>query len=398
MSLRALLVMSCVVCALAACGRSDGPAAAPGQKSGSQALPGGLPAGNVVVIPADSPQMKQLRVEAVQFADVPTDELVAPARVTTNPNLVSRVLPPVQGRILRVMVKFGDSVEKGQPVMLMESPDADAAVSTRLQAEATQRQARATLTKVEADVKRATELYEVKAVAEKDLLQAQNELAQARGGLEAAEAALKQSTRKLEILGLKPGQFNQPLEVRAPISGKVLEVNMAPGEYRAGVSFHSDVTTPLLTIADLSTVWVTSDVPEPFIRLIHMSDPLAVSLISFPDETFVGRVIRIGDVLDPQTRTLKVYLDLPNPQGRLRPEMFGTIRHTGPKHTMPVVPATAVIQEYGRDVVFLERAPGQFERRGVQLGPRLGNVAVVRDGLTPGERVVVEGAILLKGQ
>ena len=144
MSLRALLLMSCVLCALAACGRNESPSAAPGQKSGSQGLPGGSQAGNVVVIPADSPQMKQIRVEPVQLAAVPTDELVAPARVTTNPNLVSRVLPPVQGRILRVMVKFGDSVEKGQPVMLMESPDADAAVSARLQAEATRRQARAT--------------------------------------------------------------------------------------------------------------------------------------------------------------------------------------------------------------------------------------------------------------
>src|ERR1700730_3260695 len=173
MSLRALLLMSCVLCALAACGRNESPSAAPGQKSGSQGLPGGSQAGHVVVIPADSPQMKQIRVAPVQLAAVPTDELVAPARVTTNPNLVSRVLPPVQGRILRVMVKFGDSVEKGQPVMLMESPDADSAVSARLQAEATRRQARATLTKAETDVKRTTELYEVKAIAEKDMLQAQ---------------------------------------------------------------------------------------------------------------------------------------------------------------------------------------------------------------------------------
>jgi cobalt-zinc-cadmium efflux system membrane fusion protein len=327
---------------------------------------------------------------------MPTEELVAPARVTTNPNLVSRVLPPVTGRILSVLVKFGDSVERGQPLMLMDSPDAEAAVSTHLQAEAAVRQARAALTKAETDVKRSTELYDVKAIAEKDLLQAQNDLAQARGNLETANTALKQAARKLEILGLKPGQFNQPLQVRAPISGKVLEVNIAPGEYRAGVSFHSDATIPLFTIADLSTVWVSSDVPEASIRLVHPGDPVTINLVSFPDETFVGRVARIGDMLDPQTRTLKVYLELPNPKGRLRPEMFGTIRHSGPKQPVAVIPSTAVVQEYGHNVVFLERAAGQFQRREVQLGPRAADVVVVRDGLKPGDRIIVEGAMLMK--
>jgi membrane fusion protein, heavy metal efflux system len=395
MGLRTSVVLACALCGLVACNRSDGQAGAPSKPPSAQGSPVAKD-GNVVTIPADSPQMKQIRVQPVQLADMPTEELVAPARVTTNPNLVSRVLPPVQGRILRVLVKFGDSVEKGQALMLMDSPDAEAAVSTHLQAEAAVRQARAALTKAETDVRRSTELYDVKAIAEKDLLQAQNDLAQARGNLETADTALKQAARKLEILGLKPGQFNQPLQVRAPISGKVLEVNIAPGEYRAGVSFHSDATIPLFTIADLSTVWVSSDVPEASIRLIHPGDPVTVNLVSFPDETFVGKVARIGDVLDPQTRTLKVYLELPNPAGRFRPEMFGTIRHSGPKQPVPVIPATAIVQEYGHNVVFLERAPGQFQRRDVQLGPRAGDLVVVRDGLKPGDRVIAEGAMLLK--
>jgi len=376
---------------LAGCGQSDAPAAA-----STPAVP--LRNLNVVKIPADSPQIKQIRVEPVRLADLPSDELVAPGRVAMNPNRVSRVLPPVGGRVLTVLVKFGDHVEQGQPLLTMDSPDGDAAVSAYLQAQSTERQTRGTFQKAETDFQRTTDLYEHKAVAEKDLLQAQNDLATAKSGYEIAQAVREQTWRKLQLLELKPTEFRQAILVRAPLTGQVLEVNVAPGEYRAAISFHTDTTAPLMTIADLSTVWVSSDVPEPFIPLIHIGEPVAITLVAFPDQTLTGRVARIGDVLDAQTRTLKVHVELPNPVGRFRPEMYGTIRHSGPSRPTLVVPAAALIQEYGRSVVFVERGPGRFERREVATGVRTGGLVSVSDGLTADERVVVDGAILLKGQ
>ncbi len=109
-------------------------------------------------------------------------------------------------------------------------------------------------------------------------------------------------------------------------------------------------------------------------------------------------LMHVADMLDPQTRTLRVHVELPNPGGRFRPEMFGTMRHTGALRSLPVVPMAAVVQEYGRNVVFVELAPGRFERRQVALGPRSGDVIAVPSGLHAGDRVVVGGAILLKGQ
>src|SRR2546426_12686686 len=88
----------------------------------------------------------------------------------------------------------------------------------------------------------------------------------------------------------------------------------------------------------------------------------------------------MADGLDPQTRTLKVYVEMANPQGRFRPEMFGTIRHAGALRSLPVIPRSAVVQEYGRAVVFVERAPGQFERRDITLGSAAGRSPPV---LTP---------------
>src|SRR5215813_80313 len=347
--------------------------------------------GGEVVVPPGSPQAAQLKIEPVSVRELAVDEVTAPGRIGIDPNRSSRPLLPVAGRVVAVLAKLGDAVEQGQPVLSVDSPDADAAIAATLQAEAAERQAQAALSKSDADLARTTELYEHHAVAQKDLLGAQNDQAQARAALETARAALQQARRKLELLDLKlAGEPRQLVQVRAPISGKVLEVNVAPGEYR------NDTGTPLMTIADLSRVWISSDVPESAIRLIHVGERVTITMIAYPTEEFEGRVARIADVLDPQTRTVKVYVDMANPRGRFRPEMFVTIRHAGSSRPTPVLPVSAIVQEYGRPIVFLERAPGHYERRDVVLGPRAGAVMPVVSGVRAGERVVVDGGVLLK--
>ena len=376
---------------LGGCGRSEAPAAT------SSPVPR-ADGPSVVTLPADSPQLKQIRVETVQLADMPTGELVAPARVIPNPNRISRLLPQVQGRVTRVMAQLGDHVEQGQPLVELDSPDSDAAIAGFLQAQAVERQAEATLTKAQTDLARATALYELRAIAEKEVVGARNDLAQATEGLEAARALREQARRKLELLGLTARSARQLVLVRAPISGKVIEVNVAPGEYRGAVSSHSDTTTaPLMTIADLQNVWVSADIPEPALRLVRVGERVSITFISLPDETFTATVSRIGDVLDPQTRTFKVQVELPNPQGRLRPEMFASLQLLGPRHPTPVVPSTAIVQEYGHALVFLERGPGKFERRQVSTGVQVGPMVAVASGVEAGERVVTDGAVLLKG-
>ena len=368
----------------AACGRAGDTAPV------SSSAPAEAPReAGVIVVPPDSPQLERLKVALVEAAELPTDEVSAPGRVIADPHQVSRVLLPTSGRIVSVLVGLGATVEQGQPVVSVDSPDADAAVAALLQGEAGERQASAALAKAEQDVSRATELHQRGAVATKDLLGAQNDLAQARGALEAARAVREQAWRRLELLGLKRGEFKQPVLVRAPISGKVLEVNVAPGEYR------TDTTAVLMTVAQLDRVWFAAEVPETSIRLVRLGEPVSITLIAFPDEVFTGRVTRIADVLDPQTRTVKVYAELPNSGGRLRPDMFGSLRASGPRLRQPVLPLSAVVEEYGKRTVFRERGPGRFERREVTLGP-LGSVAPVRQGVGLGDRVVVDGAMLLK--
>lgn len=344
----------------------------------------------VVTIPADSPRAKQIKVDAVQVRELPAEELVAPARVGIDPSRTAKLLLPAPGRIVSVRVKLGDSVEEGRPVVMLESPDAAASIASHLQAEAAHRQASSTLVKAESDFQRTKDLYEIRAVAQKELVAAQNDLVQARAAVEAAHANMSQSRRKLELIGVVPGDPRQVIAVRAPLPGKILDIAVVPGEYR------NDTTVPLMTITDLSRVWVAYDVPESAIRFIQVGDPVVLSLVAFPGETFTGQVARVSDVLDPQSRTIKVQVDMPNPGGRLRPEMYGSIRHGSSLRKVPALPPDAILQEYGSPFVWVERSPGRYERREVITGPRAGGMIPILDGLREGERVVVDGGVLLK--
>jgi len=345
-----------------------------------------------VVIPAGSSQLEQIRVLAVDQTRVSTDEVIAPARIGLDPNRVSRVALPAPGRVAQVLVKMGDAVTRGQPLLLLASPDADAAVAGALQAEAGERQARAALVKAQADLDRTRELFEIKAVARKEVASAENDFAQAREAIEQARAAREQAARKLALLDLKPTEFGQRLVVRAPLAGKVLDIAVAEGEYR------NDTAAPLMTVADLGTVWLSADVPESAIRLVRLGEPVEITLVAYPGETLHGRVARIADTLDPQTRTVRVHVELANPQGRFRPEMFGSVRMAGSTRSMPVLPTGAVIHARGRSVVFVEQSARHFEQREVVLGPRAGDQVAVAAGLRPGERVVVDGGMLLQAK
>jgi cobalt-zinc-cadmium efflux system membrane fusion protein len=304
---------------------------------------------------------------------------------------VSKVVAPVAGRVARVLVAVGDAVRQGQPLFTIDSPDADAATSTHLQADAAVSQARATLIKAQADAERSKDLFDHNAIAKKEVLSADSALAQSQAALDQALAAREQAERRLSVLGLSPRDFKQQVTVRSPLSGKVLDLSVVPGEYR------NDTSAPVMTIADLSTVWVSSQVPETYIRFIQPHERVEISLVAYPDETFEGRVLQIADTVDPQTRTVKVHAELDNRNGRFRPEMFGSIHHIESTAMMPVVPAGAVIEGDGHATVFVEPSPGTFQERTVVIGKKAGDRVRVISGLKAGETVVVDGAMLLSG-
>jgi len=343
----------------------------------------------IVKIPPDSPMLDQIRVEPVQTGSVPASEVVAPGKIEANPNQVAHVALPVAGRIVSVAVKIGDSVSKEQPLVMIESPDADAAISGYLQAQAAVTQARANVAKAQTDFDRQKGLFERDAVAMKDVQASENLLVQAKTAEDQAAAALEQSKRRLAVLGLSLEDLKHTVTVAAPISGKVLELTAVRGEYR------NDLSASLMTIADLSTVWVSADVPESYIRFIQLGELIETTLVAYPNEVFAGHVSRIADVVTPQTRTVKVQAEIVNPHYRLRPEMFGSIHHIASTSVMPLIPSTALIQSNGKNFVFVELERGRFRQVEVTLGKPMGNLLPVVTGLNAKDRIVIDGALLL---
>ncbi|MDD8026104.1 MAG: efflux RND transporter periplasmic adaptor subunit [Acidobacteriota bacterium] len=387
-----LILIALVLAGAAGCHKkgekSRFPSGAAGAGAASSAL---AEAKGVLVLAPDSPLLTQIKVETVAAATVSVNEVSAPGRIEFDAVRVGRVHLPVSGRIERVLVRLGDAVRAGQPVLTVDSPEAEVAVSAYRQSLAAVIQARANLAKVTADRNRVNDLFEHKAAARKEVMAAENDLALAQAAADQAEAARDQSRRRLEILGLGQGESGSRLTIAAPLSGKVIELAVTAGEYR------SDTADPVVTVADLSAVWVLSEIPEASIRLIETGERIQIELVAYPGEVFEARVTRIADTLDPKTRTVQVRAELANPGGRLRPGMFGRIRHMHAAKPLPVIPARAVYRRGSDDCVFIERGTGRFERIRISLGAEADGRIPVLEGLQAGDRIAVDGIMMLAG-
>jgi cobalt-zinc-cadmium efflux system membrane fusion protein len=370
-----------------ACTKRDDVAAA--SEPSSAPAPAAEKSGIVALRP-ESPEARGITVEVVRAVPLPADEVIAPARIQLNPNRVAHAVLPVAGRIARVMVKLGDAVTKGQPVALVDSPAVSDAESAFAQSQAGVHQAELAIAKADADLARLTTLFEHGATAEKEVISARTTLALAKDALDQAQSVREQARRRLELLGLKAGPQQQQVVVDAPLPGKVLSIDVAEGEYR------NETSTSLVTIGDLSRIWATSDVPENDIRHFKTGGIAELELIAYPGETFRAQVTRIADTVDKDTRTIQVSAELDNSLGRLRPEMYGRLRYRGALVPTPWVPESAVVENNGTDLVFVELSPARFQAIRVDLGKRHEGGFAILKGLKPGDRVATQGAVYLK--
>lgn len=382
------ILCAAAVLTLEGCGKPTEAAAdstpAPSSSSARPSAPG------VVTLGPDAPELKEMTVEAVTSRTMPSEAVTATARIEANPNRVGHAMAPVAGRIVQLMVQLGDSVKQGQPLLTIESATVAEAESGYVQAGSAVRQAELAIAKAESDLARVTDLFEHQAVAQKELISAKSTLAISKASLEQAQTGRDQARRRLELLGLKTGVYQQLIVLTAPIAGKVLEVSVVEGEFR------NEINAPLVTITDLSRVWASSEVPESEIRNCRVGGIVDLELIAYPNETFHAKVTRISDVVNSETRTIKVSAELENNGGRLRPEMFGKLRYASGSLTGPWVPNAAVVRNQGKDFVFVEQSKGQFLLSPVELGKPFEGGFPITSGLKTGDRVVTRGSIYLK--
>jgi cobalt-zinc-cadmium efflux system membrane fusion protein len=159
--------------------------------------------------------------------------------------------------------------------------------------------------------------------------------------------------------------------------------------------FKTDTTQPLMTVADLSHVWLSANVQEKDLHFLSVGQDIGATLVAYPEKKLTGRVLYIGDMLDPDTRTTKVRLLLDNPDGRLKPGMFATVLIKDIPKDEITVPIAAVVQVRNDAFVFEQTDSTTYLPRPVQLGQQHGDRVVITAGLTRSAKVVVKNAVLL---
>jgi len=304
------------------------------------------------------------------------EQLDLGAKILPDPTKVFRVFPPASGRILAIEVKPGDNVTKGQTLAVIDSSDAASA--------------RSDYTKATIESERATRaaqrdkvLYEHGAIAEKDYIDS-------RAQSDAAAAELARAKQRLEVLSINLQASGDRVPLVSPSRGVVLSVGAAPGEFSRSL----ETSDPLITIADLSTVWVVADVYEKDIAKVQPGKQVTITVDAYPGRQWTGRIESLSGALDPATRTLKVRVALSNMGQMLKPEMFAAAHVDVGAHNAIVVPSSAIIHEGQRTTVFVDNA-GKPERRTVTTGRATDGKVEITSGLQAGQQVVGDGAELL---
>jgi cobalt-zinc-cadmium efflux system membrane fusion protein len=333
--------------------------------------------GNIVSVPEGSPVRGKLAIETVAAKDIKRD-LVLPAVVEADPAHLIKVSPPLSGLVNQLKVELGQRVKSGQGLVIIDSPDLGTAYSDY-------DRAKVLLALAQKSRDRERGLEKIGGAALKDLQQAETDYVTAQVEYQRATAHLKQ----IGVDDPDAPDKSQTVTVTAPMDGSVIDLQVAAGEY------WNDPTVALMTIADLSTIWVTASVPEKDTSLVVKGQSVDVVFPAYPGEVFKGEVLFVSDVLDPDTRRTKVRIAFQNPGTRLRPGMFANVSFYAPVQSQPVVPASALVLKDDENQVFVETAPWTFEVRDVDIGFQQGDQVVLTSGVKPGERVVVRGGVLL---
>ena len=321
------------------------------------------------VFESDHPEL--FPTSRVEVRELPT-VLSANATVTPDVNRTIHVTSLGGGRVVDLKVRLGDYVKKGQTLLTISSPDLAAAFADYQKAVADEKITRKALDRTQL-------LFDRGAMAEKDLQAAQN-------AEEKAQVDVKTAEQHVRILGGDPAQPGPLLQLRAPVSGTIVEQNVAGFE---GVK-SLDNTPNLFTIADLSQVWVVCDVFENDLGLVHAGDAAEVRFNAFPDQVFKGAVSDISRVLDPNTRSAKVRIVLANSKGLLRPGMFAVATFRSRKlHPVLVLPTTAIMRLHDKDWAFRKETSNRYRRVEVQTsGGSSDGWQEVRNGVKADDEVV----------
>lgn len=314
------------------------------------------------------------------------DKLQVPSQVEVNEERLVRIGSYVTGRVIDIYVMLGDTVEAGQSLARISSPELTQAQLAYLRASSL-------TTLAQKAAERAHHLLAADVIGVAEMQRRESELQVSRAELEAAADHLRLlgvDSKALKELA-KAGTILPSVPINTPRSGIVIARNVITGQ----------VVQPadqLFGVADLSSVWVVGDVPEQIARDVRVGQHVEINVPALGQTSFDGLIIFVADTVNPLTRTVMVRTMVENPRRRLKPDMLATMHIIDNPHESLVVPETAVVREANQDYVFIAQGDKRFLRVPVELGPEVADVRPVLKGLTPEQSIVVDGAFHLDNE
>ena len=333
------------------------------------------------MFPEGAKQVNQFIVNEAKESGQPVQHFYG--RVVMNEEVTVRVFSPIAGRVERMMADLGKPVKAGDVLATVLSPDFG-------QAQADWRKAGSDLALAERVLRRVKDLEEHGAAAKKDVEAAQADV----------DRALTEKARtevKLSQYGGTKAELDGTYALKSPISGVVTDRNINPGqEVRPDAMMATNplLASPLFIVSDPKKLWVMLEVTERDLPKLAPGDELTLHSAAFPGKSFKGKLLKIGDMLDPTTRTAKVRGEVENVEGLLKAEMYVTDGKHAAKGAD--VAAKAVLFRDDKHFVFVEKKKGQFERREVAVTEDHDGQTTVINGVKAGDRVVTDGSLYLQ--
>lgn len=366
---------------VAACSGGDAeemPAEGEHAEVGAEGEEHGAEEGDVVLL--DSAAVAVAKIQLTPVATVQTTGLPVTGTITYDANRVSHIGPRTDGRIVRLTADVGERVRDGQALAVLESPEVG--------------QVRAEEHRAEALVKIARENYDRERRLEQQGISSRKELLDAEAELRRAEADLLSARETLRALGAGNGEGGR-FALTAPFAGAVVARDASLGEMASPAD-------QLFTIANLDRLWIELDVYERDLARIARGQRVDVTTAAYPNRAFPGTIVYVGDILDPQKRTVRARVEIPNADRALRPGMFATARIQVASGGVAAVavPQDAVQELEGKKVVFVPGdRPGEFRAQPIEVGEQTdGGRVIVLSGLQPNSRVVTSGAFALRSE
>lgn len=301
-------------------------------------------------------------------------EMTFYGKITADNNKMIEVYPVVGGNVTKVYVELGDYVKKGQLLATIRSTEV-ASFEQELD------DAQNDVAVAKNNLKVAQELFEGKLNAERDVIEA-------NGQLEKAKAQLQRIQETFKIYSIKKGAI---YEARSPISGFVIEKKVNDNMLLRG-----DKTDNIFDIAEINDVWVIANVNESDIDQVKLGIDAAITTLSYPDKIFHGKVDKIFNIIDPETKAMKVRIQLANPGYLLKPSMRASIKlsYTEDKN-MLTIPSSAVIFDKSKYFVMLFKDRNNIKTQQIEVLRQVGDITYITAGLSEGEKVITKNQMLI---